>query len=603
MALYFFVDQYPRMTSQPILENPKCENGDLKFSCKIPYDRTDSQAQFEVQWLVDGKPLLALGTGQPIKQTLLNGDRITKLDGLNLYGNMGKRVTPSNITVPENGGPQTISLTTSIPHCRILGNTNSCEFAVELKAKDNFQNDQSTNGCQYTFKYNKATRQCETKIKVLATRDFVKDSDKTHKLELRPIEASSPQPASLIWAKHQLSSIQVHTIDKKKGVCTAVTDPHITSISGRQVNSYVIGDSVLYRTKASCTTIRPLEINFPSGARLTVSIDVVNNLLSPVNLEIPSDHQGCAEGLCGSFDGKYIDRNGKDWANDSKAVSYDQFPKSWFIPKPQSMFYHKPTGINQRYSKGHEYCQCLQNVTSCSGSAKNPLTKVFNGNKGIALLSPKKPTNGKRGFKTQTQRTEDNIRKRSVLTWPTQSGKTLSYAINVCKKSFQKASLYPHCRENVDDYTVLLDSCTEDIKITDSLTFLDNFVLVYNEACQITIAGDIKYYVTGKNGQLVLPDYVTSDVCPSECTMKGKCHQGQCMCNSGYHGPDCSVQVGSVPFIHFVYCSECNPCNTIISREDDVNSLCDIRQDDCRTAYVIADNLMYSPDLQCRIRY
>ncbi|CAG2228388.1 unnamed protein product [Mytilus edulis] len=351
----------------------------------------------------------------------------------------------------------------------------------------------------------------------------------------------------------------------------------------RQVNSYVIGDSVLYRTKASCTKIRPLEINFPSGARLTVSIDVVNNLLSPINLEIPLDHQGCAEGLCGSFDGKYIDRNGKDWANDSKAVLYDQFPKSWFIPKPQSMFYNKSTVIDQRYSKGHEYCQCLQNVTSCSGSAKNPLTKVFNGNKPIALLPPKKPTNGKRGFKTQTQRTEDNIRKRSVLTWPTQSGKTLSYAINVCRKSFQKASLYPHCRENVDDYTVLLDSCTEDIKIT--------------------IAGDIKYYVTGKNGQLVLPDYVTSDVCPSECTMKGKCHQGQCMCNSGYHGPDCSVKVGSVPFIHFVYGSECNPCNTIIIREDDVNSLCDIRQDDCQTAYVIADNLMYSPNLQCRIQH
>ena len=28
----------------------------------------------------------------------------------------------------------------------------------------------------------------------------------------------------------------------------------------RRVNSYVIGDSVLYRTKASCTKIRPLEV-------------------------------------------------------------------------------------------------------------------------------------------------------------------------------------------------------------------------------------------------------------------------------------------------------------------------------------------------------
>ena len=52
---------------------------------------------------------------------------------------MLSQVTPSDITIPENGGPQTISLTTSFPHCGILGNMYSCEFAVELKAKDNFQ--------------------------------------------------------------------------------------------------------------------------------------------------------------------------------------------------------------------------------------------------------------------------------------------------------------------------------------------------------------------------------------------------------------------------------------------------------------------------------
>lgn len=61
----------------------------------------------------------------------------------------------------------------------------------------------------YTFKYNKATKQCEAKIKVLATRDFVKDGDKTHTLEFRPIATSSTQKAILPWAKHQLSPIQV----------------------------------------------------------------------------------------------------------------------------------------------------------------------------------------------------------------------------------------------------------------------------------------------------------------------------------------------------------------------------------------------------------
>lgn len=32
-----------------------------------------------MRWLVDGKPLLALRTGQPIKQTRSNGERLIKL--------------------------------------------------------------------------------------------------------------------------------------------------------------------------------------------------------------------------------------------------------------------------------------------------------------------------------------------------------------------------------------------------------------------------------------------------------------------------------------------------------------------------------------------
>lgn len=79
------------MTSQSV--QTKCENENLKFSCRIPYDPTDYKAQFEVRWLVDGKPLLALRTGQPIKQTRSNGERLIKLDGFNLVGNMGKRVS------------------------------------------------------------------------------------------------------------------------------------------------------------------------------------------------------------------------------------------------------------------------------------------------------------------------------------------------------------------------------------------------------------------------------------------------------------------------------------------------------------------------------
>ncbi|XP_076084797.1 von Willebrand factor D and EGF domain-containing protein-like [Mytilus galloprovincialis] len=679
-------DLYPKMTSQPVLETPKCENGNLQFRCLIPFDSQDNKANFNVTWMVDGKPIIDFRTHQPIIQTLTNGQRIATLNAYKLARNMGKRLQcsvrsyylpmnvnsgalashgiftgisaePPSITTSENGTPQEITLKTSIPHCAPMGSKPSCDFAVEIKGRDNFTNDFSTAGCSYPFIYNPINHKCEAKIKIVATRDFVKDGDKTHTLSFQPIETAQnkhPSLQNIMWMKHQISPVQVHTIDKKKGICRAVTDPHITSIAGKSVQSYNIGVSELYRTKASCTSIRPLKIhiqsnkacyahrkgacicgivaqegndivevngctqrknvyyvskykrlvdgttfhtdtggkkfyiNFPSGARLTVTSNDKYQMFSPVTLDIPSDHKGCAEGQCGSFDGKYIDRNGNNWANSTSALNNGIFSKSWFIPSPQSLFDKKPSSINPKYRiDQHEFCQCVQNTTSCTGSANNPLKHVFNGKKGIPITNKKNP----RRRRSEPAKITNYLRKRSLPTWPTATGKTLSYATELCKNSFQKASLYPYCKVNVDGYSAMIESCTEDIRITDSLNFLDNYVSVYNEACQITIAGDTKYYVVGTNGHLVLPDYVTSHVCPNECSMRGRCHQGQCLCNSGYHGPDCAVKVGSVPFIHFIY------------GDDNVDGLCDIRQENCLTSFIVADNIMFSSSLLCRVQY
>ncbi|XP_052086620.1 uncharacterized protein LOC127723945 [Mytilus californianus] len=258
--------------------------------------------------------------------------------------------------------------------------------------------DYSTAGCSYTFIYNPINHKCEAKIKIVATRDFVKDGDKTHTLSFKPIETAQNKHLSLqniMWMKHQISPIQIHIQSNKacyahqKAACicgiVAQEGNDIVEINGctQRKNVYYVSNkpycifnidekgfntehkpSVVVGDKKSTTQ----SINFPSGARLTVTTNDQNQMLSPVNLEIPSDHKGCAEGQCGSFDGRYIDRN----------VHY--------------------------------------------------------------------------------------LRKRSLPTWPTATGKTLSYAVELCKIAFQKASLYPYCKVNVDGYTGMIEGCTEDIK-------------------------------------------------------------------------------------------------------------------------------------------
>lgn len=51
-----------------------------------------------------------------------------------------EKAEPPSITTSENGTPQEITLKTSIPHCAPIGSKPSCDFAVEIKGRDNFTN-------------------------------------------------------------------------------------------------------------------------------------------------------------------------------------------------------------------------------------------------------------------------------------------------------------------------------------------------------------------------------------------------------------------------------------------------------------------------------
>ncbi|KAJ8302826.1 hypothetical protein KUTeg_019222, partial [Tegillarca granosa] len=74
--------------------------------------------------------------------------------------------------------------------------------------------------------------------------------------------------------------------------------------------------------------------------------------------------------------------------------------------------------------------------------------------------------------------------------------------------------------------------------------------------------------------------------CPNECSEKGQCVKGNCVCINGYGSSDCSLDLNAPP--------EVNGINI------DEGGICDVEH--CEKAYVSGDDFIDSLDLKCRIQ-
>ena len=71
-------------------------------------------------------------------------------------------------------------------------------------------------------------------------------------------------------------------------------------------------------------------------------------------------------------------------------------------------------------------------------------------------------------------------------------------------------------------------------------------------------------------------DEITKKVCTNECSGKGKCENGTCICNKGYGAEDCSVHLDQVPELLDVGCGY----------------LCDLRKSACDRVVIRSKKLV-----------
>ncbi|XP_064631285.1 uncharacterized protein LOC135489721 [Lineus longissimus] len=171
-------------------------------------------------------------------------------------------------------------------------------------------------------------------------------------------------------------------------------------------------------------------------------------------------------------------------------------------------------------------------------------------------------------------------------TWPTPNGTTEAEATKYCNDYVQATAAAEKCGAIIADNMILdIEGCIEDIKLTDDKTWAEVAVASVKQACATMIEFDVTMWVATTDGNLIPPTGITDSLCLNDCSSKGTCKQGICQCNSGFVGPDCSININDPPIVI-----------TIPN-----GGLCEATKN-CKNIPVYGEKFVESPQLTCHIQ-
>ncbi|GAB1607640.1 hypothetical protein Ahia01_001047900 [Argonauta hians] len=316
----------------------------------------------------------------------------------------------------------------------------------------------------------------------------------------------------------------------------------------------------------------------------------------------PADFQS-TEGLCGTYDNKqsndFLLSNGEYLKASSRRPV--KFSRSWRVTQNSSL-YDGFCGEEDQYKDSNQtveeqtYCTCgdkqqamcgqgfdLMSCTAIEERLNGPASEIKNirgpAKDITAKLLETATVPGKCISKDQKERFEyDPDYESPITTWPTPSGMTEDAAEKYCRKRIQQSVSGKMCSKvkNVDFDTVI-ESCVQDIKLTDDKRWADDALESIKEQCLTSLEMDVEERENSEGPNSSILD----SICPNECNQNGICQKGKCLCNKEYIGEDCSVKKSEPPQV-------------ISSRVDCVNMA------QCKV-YITGNNFVKSGDFVCSV--
>uniref|UniRef100_A0A8W8NV44 VWFD domain-containing protein n=1 Tax=Magallana gigas TaxID=29159 RepID=A0A8W8NV44_MAGGI len=339
-------------------------------------------------------------------------------------------------------------------------------------------------------------------------------------------------------------------------ICNSKSIIHFPSCGDRVLKVIKTNDRYYKVILPTGTLVEIKFVSWPRQDNWQLNVDIFPS---------PSD-VGNSSGLCGVLDGDYKNdfTRSDGTVDDPDNYHYwnppNEFSESWRVTENElDLFdhdsYHSLPSISEKMDL---VCTCKKHNSTAGdiecnyGTYKN--CKFVVGKPFHCILNPEGQLRRKRDLRhLETMLTNSQIenkpyqekrRKREVA--PTV--KNYEVAEEICSTAFQASTSYQTCHNYVTHLSnTSLINCISDVMMTGD----DNFTRIHIEAAleQCSV-----FVVLNKTFQQTEPEvaYTIETFCQNNCSGHGICNAGNCTCNEGYAGSDCSFDLLGPPTISHI---------------------------------------------------
>jgi hypothetical protein len=325
----------------------------------------------------------------------------------------------------------------------------------------------------------------------------------------------------------------------------------------------------------------------------TIILVSVNNFGLNTFIRIPEDLYDSTDGLCGN--------NHTNPQNDIQGPNsnINTFGSSWRV-RPQDSLFTRLILSSHSDTKNTLplYCQCIsqsnrQQSSLCDNQLIYQPKPLIANPDWLDISHQIKPVSSLSGVSTPSTDIADSYDFRVVLlpagspTFPTMSGITKSAARGHCRSMFNSVT----AREYHVPVNQIIRMCVEDIMWADSLGHSQYLLSVLVHEYEMSILSQFLLWSQSDDTNYDLstflqpPSFLQAFLCLSNCSGHGNCVNTLCVCEPGYTGADCSMQLDNPPHLF-----------------DFANSgVCDYDMESCSLVYILGDGFINSKQLQCII--